>query len=136
MFNSEFDNQEPNDYESFEQEDLISSIDDFVKTPKGGISWNTFSETEMSEYTVIDDEDYEWIGVRPKFKENNREGIYSTDKKTEPLNFKTVPEKELIEKKKRIRNRAENQRKKEQLIFGIFIFCGLISIIGILLWLN
>jgi (p)ppGpp synthase/HD superfamily hydrolase len=73
---------------------------------------------------------------RPKFKENNREGIYSTDKKTEPLNFKTVPEKELIEIKKRIRNRAENQRKKEQLIFGIFIFCGLISIIGILLWLN
>lgn len=69
LLNSEFDNQEPNDYESFEQEDLISSIDDFVKTPKGGISWNTFSETEMDEYTVVDDEDYEWIGVRPKFKE-------------------------------------------------------------------
>ena len=72
----------------------------------------------------------------PKFKENNRDGIYSTDKKTEKPNFKTVSEKELTEIKKRIRKRAETERKKERLIFGIFIVCGLISIIGILIWLN
>ncbi len=73
---------------------------------------------------------------RPKFKENNREGIYSTDKKTERPNFKTVPEKELTELKIKIRKRAEKERKKERLIFGIFIVFGLILIIGILIWLN
>ncbi|WP_283642839.1 hypothetical protein [Croceibacter atlanticus] len=73
---------------------------------------------------------------RPKFKENNRDGIYSTDKKTERPNFKTVPEKELTEIKKRIRKRAEKKQRKERLIFGIFIVCALISIIGILIWLN
>ncbi len=73
---------------------------------------------------------------RQKFKENNRDGIYSTDKKAERPNFKTVPEKKLTEIKKRIRERAKSERKKERLIFGIFIICGLILIIGILIWLN
>lgn len=73
---------------------------------------------------------------RAKFKENNREGIYSTNKKSKRPNFKTVSEKELNKIKKQIRERAKIERKKERLIYGIFIICGLISIIGILIWLN
>lgn len=73
---------------------------------------------------------------RPKFKENNRKGIYSTDKKTKRPIFKTVPEKELNKIKKQIRERAKAERKKERLIFGIFIVFGFISTIGILIWLN
>lgn len=73
---------------------------------------------------------------RPKFKENNRDGIYSTDKKKQRPNFKTVSEKELTEIKKRIRKRAKSERKRELLFYGIFIVFGLISIIGILIWLN
>jgi len=73
---------------------------------------------------------------RSKFKENNRDGIYSSDKKSQQPNFKTVPEKELNEIKNRIRERAKSQRKKEQLIYIVFIVCVLISIIGIMVWLN
>ncbi len=73
---------------------------------------------------------------RAKFKENYREGIYSTNKKSKRPNFKTVSEKELNKIKKQIRERAKIERKKERLIYGIFIICGLISIIGILIWLN
>ena len=73
---------------------------------------------------------------RPKFNENNRDEIYSAIKKTERPNFKSVPEKKLIEIKKRIRERAKLERKNERLIFGIFLVCGLISIIGVLIWLN
>lgn len=37
---------------------------------------------------------------RAKFKENNRNLIYSKDSKSNPLQFKTVSEKELKEIKK------------------------------------
>ena len=73
---------------------------------------------------------------RPKFKENNRNGIYSSVKKSQQLNFKTVSEKELTEIKKRIRERAKAEQKKEWVFFGILIFLGVVSLIGILIWLN
>ena len=53
-----------------DQDELLSSIDDFVAIPKGGTSWQIFGETEMNEYTITDPEGIEWIGFRPGFKEN------------------------------------------------------------------
>ena len=73
---------------------------------------------------------------RAKFKENNREGIYSTEVKTQKLKFKTVPEKELTKIKNQIRERSRVEQKKERLIYGIFLIFGLILIIGILIWMN
>ncbi|RCS28534.1 hypothetical protein DUT90_00030 [Polaribacter sp. WD7] len=70
---------------------------------------------------------------RSKFKENNRDGIYSSDKKSRQPNFKTVPEKELIEIKNRIRERAKTEQKKERIIIGISILFGIISLIGFLI---
>ena len=49
---------------------------------------------------------------RAKFKENNREGIYSTEVKTQKLKFKTVPEKELTKIKNQIRERSRVEQKK------------------------
>lgn len=45
--------------------------------------------------------------------------------------FKPAPEV-----KNRIRERIKSERRKEQIIEGICIVCGLILIIGIILWLN
>jgi hypothetical protein len=73
---------------------------------------------------------------RSKFKENNRDGIYSSHKKSRQPNFKTVPEKELTEIKNRIRERAKAEQKKEKIMFGILILIGIISLIGILIWLK
>ncbi len=73
---------------------------------------------------------------RAKFKESFRERIYSTAKKSERPNFKTVSERELIEIKNQIRTRANAKQKKDQIIYGIFLVCGLIAMIGILMWLG
>lgn len=74
---------------------------------------------------------------RPKFKENNRENIYQeSNKKINRPNFKTVPEKELIEIIKRIRERAEKERKRAFLIYRIFFFTGLAVIVALLIWVN
>ena len=73
---------------------------------------------------------------RGKFKENNREGIYSTNKKPEQLNFKIVSEKELHKIKLLIRERAKLEVKKERIIYGVCILCAVISLIGIKLWLK
>ena len=73
---------------------------------------------------------------RPKFKENNREKIYSTEKKLKRPNFKTVDEKELNKLNTQIRKRAKSEQKKEQLIYGILIVFGLIILIGLMVWLD
>lgn len=74
---------------------------------------------------------------RPKFKENNRENIYSdSDKKVNRPTFKTVPEEELIKILKNIRQSAENERKRELISYGIFFFTGLAIIISFLIWMN
>lgn len=69
-----------------------------------------------------------------KFKENNRETIYSTDRKSNKPNYKTVPEKELNEIKARIRNRAKIERKKELILYGISFVFVLILMISIWVW--
>jgi hypothetical protein len=53
----------------YDEYNLLSNIDDFVKVPKGGIHWKVFGETVMKEYTFFDKEGNEWIGVRPEFKD-------------------------------------------------------------------
>lgn len=74
---------------------------------------------------------------RPKFKENNRENIYSdSDKKVNRPTFKTVPEEELIEILKNIRERGEKERKREFQIYRIFFLMGLVLIIMLLIWMN
>ena len=55
--------------QSIELNDLLSSIDDFIDMPKNGTSWQIFGETGMIEYTFTDKEGYDWLGVRPRFKE-------------------------------------------------------------------
>jgi len=54
---------------SVQQNDIIKYIDDFIDLPPGGIPWETFGETIMDEYTIVDSEGNDWVGVRPKFKE-------------------------------------------------------------------
>ena len=48
---------------------LLSSIQDFVETPKGGVPWEMFGETGQKEYSYLDTEEIEWTGVRPEFTE-------------------------------------------------------------------
>ena len=55
--------------EPYDEYNLLSNIDDFVKVPKGGVHWKVFGETIMKEYTFFDKEGNEWIGVRPEFKD-------------------------------------------------------------------
>jgi len=61
----------------YDEYNILSNIDDFVKVPKGGIHWKVFGETIMKEYTFFDKEGNEWEGVRPEFKDQ----IKKLDKK-------------------------------------------------------
>lgn len=58
---------------------------------------------------------------RDKFKQNNREGIYSSEVKEKPK-FKTVPEKELLKIKEQIQTNAKKQRKREIRILSVVFF--------------
>ena len=74
---------------------------------------------------------------RGKFKENNRDGIYSDSEiKPERPNFRTVPEKELLAVKKLIRKRAKAEQKRTLILYGAFVFCGLLLLIALLIWMN
>ena len=74
---------------------------------------------------------------RWKFKENNRDLIYSNlDNNQNRLNFKSVSEKELIKIKRRIRESAKMDRKKMRIFYKTFILIGLITIITVLFWMN
>ena len=66
---------------------------------------------------------------RPKFKENNRETIYSSKEgKALSSNFKILPEKELIDIKNKISKRArEDQRKKRDFMIILVVIALLIS---------
>lgn len=68
---------------------------------------------------------------RPKFKENNREGIYSSEKKSKKPVFKTVSETELIEIKNRIRERTKAEQRKERTIYLLFFIIAIIVIFSI-----
>ena|SRR5690606_33135782 len=74
---------------------------------------------------------------RVKFKENNREAIYSeSDKNQIRPNFKAIPEKELTKIKKEIQERAKAEQKREKIFYGIFFACGIIALILFLLLLT
>ncbi len=49
-------------------QDLIPFIDDFIDLPEGGIPWEIFGKTEMIEYDFTDKDGNDWVGYRPKFK--------------------------------------------------------------------
>jgi hypothetical protein len=73
---------------------------------------------------------------RPKFKENNREGIYSSEKITEKLSFTVVPEKELNKLKQQIQKEAKTSRKKERILLGIIFAFTLATLLVALVLLK
>ena len=74
---------------------------------------------------------------RQKFKGKNRQAIYAKSNENQnPLNLKSVSEKELIEIKKYNSERAIMEQKRMRIIYGIFLLCTLIAIIGFLIWIN
>ncbi len=56
--------------QSIEILDLLSNVEDFINLPEGGTPWQLFGETGEEEYKFIDDEGFEWVGVRPNFTKN------------------------------------------------------------------
>lgn len=73
---------------------------------------------------------------RAKFKENNRQVIYPTNKETVQSDIKSIPEKEQARLIKQIRERAFSKRRKERLIFGIILLFGTIAFIKLMVSLN
>ena len=74
---------------------------------------------------------------RPKFKENNRDGIYSeTNKYTEKPEWKKIPEEDLIKVIEQIREKAEKDHEKQRAIMTVFIGTFLLILIGILILMN
>lgn len=61
------------DDQSIEMFDLLSNVEDFIDLPEGGTPWEIFGETGEDEYQFIDEEGFEWVGVRPKFSKNLKE---------------------------------------------------------------
>jgi hypothetical protein len=55
---------------------------------------------------------------KPKFKSNNRDLNFSKSK-SEKLTFQKVSKHELIHLKKRIKRKAESERKKERIIIAL-----------------
>jgi len=53
----------------FPPTDILDSIPQFITTPEGGTPWDVFGETIEHEYTYEEDEEFEYSGVRPEFKE-------------------------------------------------------------------
>ncbi len=72
---------------------------------------------------------------RQKFKGKNRQPIYSKSNENS-LNLISVSKKELSEIKKYNSERAKMEQKRMQIIYGIFLLCTLIAIIGFLIWVN
>ena len=73
---------------------------------------------------------------RPKFREHNRDNIYSsTDHKHENLKFKAVSKEKLAEIKKRIREHAKKDRQKEWFVLSVLVFIVLMTAISIYWWI-
>lgn len=70
---------------------------------------------------------------KAKFKENNRETIYSKRRK---IKFKTVPKEKLEEIKNQIRAQAKSERKKEAIFYLASVALVLVMLTLILLWFN
>lgn len=74
---------------------------------------------------------------REKFKEGNRDNIYSeTEAPRTRLEFKTPSDEELRVIKKQIQKQAKTQRIKERIIYGIGIICGLAAITKMISWMQ
>lgn len=58
--------------QTFSLEDLLSNIDNFVKTPPNGLSWQVLGSTGQTPYSHTDKDGLEWSGVRPAFPETLR----------------------------------------------------------------
>ncbi len=54
--------------EMFSLDEIIGQIDNFTKTPEGGIDWKLFSETKEVSYSITRNNDL-WEGVKPKFSD-------------------------------------------------------------------
>lgn len=71
---------------------------------------------------------------RQKFKEHNRDHIYSDNFDPKDRgSYKIVSEEKLNELKKQIRERAKKERKQELILFAIFLIVGLIIGISLIL---
>ena len=79
----------------------------------------------------------QYRAIRPsnkaKFKEHNRETIYSKRRK---IKFKTVPKEKLEEIKNQIRARAKSERKKEAIFYLASVALVLVMLALMLLWFN
>ncbi|MCT8341222.1 hypothetical protein MG296_14240 [Flavobacteriaceae bacterium TK19130] len=74
---------------------------------------------------------------RSKFKENNRDGIYSEPNKyTEKPEWKKIPEEELIKVKEQIRLKAEKEKKKQRILMTVFVVTFILILIGFLILMN
>ncbi len=51
----------------FTLDDLLSNIENFVRTPDGGTKWDMFGRTIQIPYSYHDKDGIEWSGVRPDF---------------------------------------------------------------------
>ncbi len=71
---------------------------------------------------------------RSKFKENNREGIYSSKKKPQYASYKTLSKEELNQRKKQIQEHAKAERKKERILLGVLALLGIITLVGVIIW--
>lgn len=58
-----------NQDEFYQQDELLSAVDDFINLPKGGTPWKIFGETGMNEYSFTDKKGEDWYGFRPIFKD-------------------------------------------------------------------
>lgn len=74
--------------------------------------------------------------ARAKFKENNRESIYSENKKSDGLSFKTIPKEALIALKKEINARAKKEKARNQFINGMLSIFLILLLFAVLYWLN
>ena len=73
---------------------------------------------------------------RTKFKEHNRDNMYSSSGyKHQTLKFKTVSKEKLAEIKKQIRKRAKKERKKEWIVLGTLAIIVFIIVLSILWWI-
>jgi cobalamin biosynthesis Mg chelatase CobN len=72
---------------------------------------------------------------RAKFKDHNRDNIYSSSEGTyQALKFKTVPKEKLAEIKKQIKHRAKKEQKKEWIVITVLVVLVLIAAISIIWW--
>ena len=60
---------------------------------------------------------------RAKFKENNREGIYSKKQESDRIKFHQVPKEKLVKiiESIRIKSRSENQKQIKILVISLII---------------